>query len=312
MKIGLIGFGSIGSRHAQNLKELSHEVIVLTSRSDVSDFTCVANWKELEEKGPLEAIFVTNETASHISTIEKAIKMNPKAIFVEKPLSHNLENLEEIRTKLEENSISFWLGYNFQLFEPFIRIKEIINQSEIGNVFYIRAFVGQDLRSWRKRSYENCYSSKKTEGGGVVLDLVHDINYPSWMIQEKLEYVNSVVDHISDLKTDVEDFTEINLVSESGIKVSVHQDCVRVPSRRSLEISGEKGSILWDSNSGIITVQKDNGREIENVSSLRNDMYKEEVINFLKKLESGEFFTNIDEAIHDMKIIYKIKKYGNK
>src|SRR3989338_4493692 len=237
MKIGLIGFGSIGQRHYQNFKKLRQNVVVLSKRKNVALNDIVDTWPAFAGRGPFEAIFITNETFKHLPTIKKCLTLNPRAIFIEKPLSHNSKGLSALVRTLKRKKISTWVGYNWHFSKTLLKIKEILRRKKLGKIYYIRASVGQDLREWRPgRDYSKIYSAKKTFGGGVLLDLVHDINYPAWLLDDVLIPRRSYIRKISNLKIDTEDLVEgVFEGRNSGVIVSAHLDYLRVPGKRRSE-----------------------------------------------------------------------------
>jgi len=127
---------------------------------------------------------------------------------------------------LKQKKISSWVGYNLHFFKPLQRIEVILDRGLLGKVYSLRVSAGQDLRWWRKRNYRSSYSSQVDKGGGVILDLIHDINYPAWLLGERLRPVTVIVKKISALKITVEDCVESLLCSNSGVIVSLHQDYV--------------------------------------------------------------------------------------
>ena len=314
MKIGIIGFGSIGERHWKNLQSHGADIVVLTKRTDVDAVLRVAAWEDFAKHGPYDAIFITNETAKHVETIERCIGLEPRALFVEKPVSHSSAGLEAIARKLKEHSISVWVGYNFQFFAPFLRIKKIVQSGALGKIYSVRASVGQDLSEWRARDYRLCYSSQKEGGGGVMLDLVHDINYPAWLLGETLRAEACVMRRVSDLGIDVEDCVESVFSAGSGTMVSVHQDYVRVPYKRSLEIAGSEASVCWDTDTQTIVAlnRKKDALLSEKFVVDRNDMYKKEIEFFLAALGGTAYFSNIDEAIRDVELVEALKAYATR
>lgn len=313
MKIGLVGFGSIGQRHYANLQRYTTHVVVFSKRKDLSVPHVVDSWAKFKKGGQYEAIFINNETFKHISTLKKCLALKPRAIFLEKPLSHNTEGVAEIAKLIKGQRVSVWVGYNFHFFKPFIQIKKILKRGTLGKIYYIRASIGQDLHTWRKRDYRQSYSSSRRQGGGVVLDLVHDINYPAWLLDDTLIPQAAVVRKLSGLEIDTEDCAETVLVSKSGgVMVEVHQDYLRVPRKQTLEIVGSEGSVEWNSiaNTVVIQTAKKISRQI--IVSERNEMFISELQFFMDQVNKKKFFTNIDEAIHDMEIISYVKRYGQK
>ncbi len=310
--IGLIGFGSIGERHYQNLIAAGEKVVVFSARNDLSNITATNKWTEFQKLGPYQAVFICNETAKHLQTIKKVMALKPQAIFIEKPLSHNSVGLRNLAKELQKQKISLWVGYNMHFLRPLMRIKEIITSKKIGKVLYLRAAVGQDLREWRKRDYKQIYSAKKKGGGGVLLDLVHDLNYPAWLLGETLIPKAALVRKSSSLAIDVEDSADSLLATKSGTIVSVHQDYCRVPGKRTLEVQGEKGSIEWDSLTNSVIIATKDKRIEEKFNLDRNEMYTAELAFFLKQLRGKKYFSNLAEAVTDVINIEKIKQYGKK
>lgn len=310
MKIGLIGFGSIGQRHYNNLQKYSKSIAVLTKRKDLKDILVAPDWKSFAALGPYEVIFVTNETFKHVPAIVKSIKFKPRAIFVEKPLSHNTKGLKRLAGILKKQKISLYVGYNFHFLEPLVEIKKIIQNKTLGKIYYLRLSVGQDLRVWRKRDYRLNYAAKKSRGGGVMLDLVHEINYAGWLLGEALIPKTAVIKKVSALKINTEDCADSIFTTKSGAVVSIHQDYLRPTLKRNLEIVGEKASLNWDYGAEAIVVEsKDKIFKKKNVI-IRNQMFTEELKYFFNLLSKKKYFSNINEAIYDIKIISDLKKYA--
>lgn len=308
MKVGIIGFGSIGNRHYKNLLFYTKDIVVLSQRSDVpTPAVAVKNLNDFAKLGPYDVIFVTNETHKHFDTITACLKLNPRAFFIEKPLSHNIEGLVRLAGQLKKRKISTWVGYCLHFYAPLMRVKEILNSGRLGKIFYMRVSAGQDLAEWRKRDYRLSYSANRNKGGGVMLDLVHDINYPAWLLGEKLTPKASYIDRISNLDIQSEDFADCVFKSDSGIIVSVHEDYIRRPGCRALEVAGEKGTLLWNSVSNLITLETGTSRTFKKVAVEHNDMYEKELKHFFRLFSSGKYFSNFNEAIKDIKNIERLK-----
>lgn len=309
--IGIIGFGSIGERHFNNIRKLypKSRVKILTQRKKILPHrnTEVFSSKKLFFNQPIDIFFITNETYKHADTILECIKYSPKGIFVEKPLSHNLRNLEKIKKYISSRKTVFFVGYCLQFYEPLMELKKNIHNRLIGSPIYIRASVGQDLRKWRKISYKNSYSYKAEKGGGSVLDLIHEINYPAWLLEEEISFVCGAVSQTGFFDMKSEDISEGVFISKSGKLVSVHQDYLQVAGRRYCEIVGTKGTMIWDSTIGEIRIILPNGRN--NMIGLnKNDMYIDELKFFMDKVSKNKGFNNFDEAFRDIKNALALKK----
>src|SRR3989338_1209454 len=311
MKTAIVGFGSIGQRHYKNLSGLAKNIVVFSKRTDVVLPFHVRSWRDFYKNGPYDGIIIANETSKHISALKKCMRMT-KNIFMEKPLSNNASGLNDVASGLKRKKINIWVGYNWHFSKTLLKIKSILRQKKLGRVYYMRVSVGQDLRGWRPgRDYSKIYSAKKKLGGGVILDLVHDINYPAWLLDDVLIPQISYVRKISNLKIDTEDFAEsVFIGKKTGAIVSVHQDYLRTQGKRSLEIAGSKGSLVWDSLSQEIVLETPKKTTKARVPEERNKMYEKEIKFFLDQIRRGKRFSNISEAIRDIKNIEWLKKYG--
>ncbi len=311
MKVGIIGFGSIGQRHYNNLKRYTKDIIVLSRRTDINGKQFVNTWGVFKKRGFFEIIFITNETYKHLTTIRKCIDLKPKAIFVEKPLAPNSQGLEALAKILKQEKISLFVGYNFQFYKPFLEIRKILKSRQLGKIYFVRAAAGRDLRQWRQRDYRKIYSADKRKGGGVMLDFVHDINYPAWLLGKELIPQTAVIRKISGLQINSEDIAESIFTTADNIIVAVHQDYLRVPGERSLEIIGQKGTLVWHYSGQVITVYSETSRQEKRVDGDYNKTYLSELQYFLRQFKSGKFFSNIEEAIRDVKNIEYLKRHAS-
>lgn len=157
-------------------------------------------FRQIKKINP-DYIILCSRTADHLKHIRYIDKyFSNKIILVEKPLFHKYKNL------LVKNNKIF-INYNLR-FNPIISfLKKIKNK----NSFYsVNLSCSSYLPDWRKnRNYNETYSAKKEMGGGVLLDLSHEIDYIQWIFGNinNLEYAKIL--KISNLKLDVEDYAHI-------------------------------------------------------------------------------------------------------
>lgn len=314
--IGIIGFGSIGERHFRNIKKLYPKVKVkiLTQRTDLpvdlqlKDGQVFKSEKEFFKSGA-DVFFIANETYKHADAIIKCLKQRPKGIFVEKPLFHNLEKAGQVKKLLSKTPV-FFVGYCLQFHKPIVELKKIIKRKTIGRPIFIRASVGQDLRTWRKRNYKEIYSYDAKKGGGVVLDLIHEINYPAWLIDENIKFKAGLVKRAEMFNIKSEDMAESIFESKTGTVVSIHQDYLQYQGRRYCEIIGDKGTAIWDSLKNEIVIKSHNGESSMNVQTDGNAMYLDELSFFMKKVLGRVKYSNFNEAFRDLKNALALKQHN--
>ena len=183
-KVLIVGTGSIGTRHKNNFSKLINNVSYYSYREDQR----IANYNSEEISPKLEnlikeanAVVIANRTDLHLKVALLSAKLG-KDILIEKPISFNLIGIEELKRTCKKNKLILESGCMLR-FHPNLRwLKAFLHKNELGSLQYIRSSVGQFLPDWRPdRDYLQGYAAKKKWGGGVVLDLIHEIDLLLWL-----------------------------------------------------------------------------------------------------------------------------------
>ena len=100
---------------------------------------------------------------------------------------------------------------------------------------------------------------------------------------------------------------------QNGTLAELHLDYLQKPPSRRCQLIGTKGKIYWNSDSNIVKlfdmkknrwIQKSKIKKYD-----RNDMYKKEILHFIKSIKKREKTINpIEQGIKTMKIALAIKK----
>jgi len=295
MQFLIIGCGSIGKRHIGNLKTLrAGDIIAHDSRPDCRHEAereyGIKTYNELEEalaQKPSTA-FICTPTSLHIPHALLAARSGCH-LFIEKPLSHSLDGVDElIQTTARQNLITM-VGCNMRFHPGIARIKRLLERENIGRVFGARVQFGQYLPDWHRwEDYRQGYSANHSLGGGIILDGVHEIDYITWLLGEASQ-VTCFSDRLSPLEIDTEDTAEILLRLKSGAIVEVHLDYVQRSYARSCQIIGEEGTILWDINDKHVRLYSTKTDQWQAFSEEpdydSNQMYVEEMKHFIRCLE---------------------------
>ena len=173
MKILVVGYGSIGKRHVDNLLLISNiEIIICTHRNNI-DNNLKNKCKFFESlddcihEKPVAAI-ISNVTSLHVQT---ALKLASAGLhlFIEKPLSNNLENIKELSNIVRDKKLITFMGYNLRFHNCIKKIKELLENNEIGKIISVNAESSSYLPDWHPdEDYRDSYASKENLGGGVV------------------------------------------------------------------------------------------------------------------------------------------------
>jgi predicted dehydrogenase len=277
MKIGLIGYGSIGKRHAANLLELGQSDITLLRSIGSGNEQGLKETADINEflSADFDCIIISNPTSKHLESMIPFIERDMN-LFVEKPVVATREQSDQLKLLLNSYTGKGMVGFNMRFHPCIKKVKEITDSEIYGKPLFARLFVGQYLPDWRPgRDYRNGVSALRELGGGVVIELIHEIDLSLFLFGNPVNGIKSYAEKISGLEIETEDISEILFKSEKGILVSVHQDYLYRGYRRTIEVICENGTVNCDLKDSVIVVTGENGQEIysERIPFERNDMY---------------------------------------
>ena len=237
MNCAIIGFGSIGARHFKILKKNKKIKNIYIVSKNYKAKNCFKSLYDLLSFD-IDYFIVSNETYKHYKTF-LFIEDNfiNKVVLIEKPLFEKNYNYNK---KLKNK---YYVGYNLR-FHPIIqKIKYLINNK---NFFNIDIRCNSFLPDWRAgRSYKNIYSSSQKKGGGVLLDLSHELDYLFFLFGEFSNSI-SIIEKISNLKLNCEDFALLNGKTYSGVNFTINLNFFSKFLIRELIIIGQNLSIKAD------------------------------------------------------------------
>ncbi len=316
----IIGLGNIGYRHLRNLKSIIPDTYITVwhqrSKEGTSEVSpCIDSVVySLEDAISIkpDIAIVASPASSHIETGLDLAKEGIH-LFIEKPLSDDLEKVDELIELCKEKSLVLMVGYNFRFYYPLQIVKNALMEGKIGRVLTFRVEVGQYLPEWRiNKDYRGCASARKDLGGGAVLELSHELDYVRWLIGE-VNSVTAIVDHLSDLDIDVEDVAEILLRMACGAIGSIHLDMIQKPPIRICRIIGEMGTLEWDGSSHRVRLfSNEKGIWEDLVPAMaidRNDMYIAELRNFLDCVKGNQSsLVNVNDARRVLELTLAVKE----
>lgn len=251
MKIAIIGCGSIGQRHARNLRKFGMTQLLLMDpqieRADLLsqelNAMCFESVPRTFEERP-EVAVICAPTSRHLELASEALEHNCH-VFIEKPISGSTEGVYSLIEAAEARERVLFVGHNFR-FDPILRCTRAwLTEGKIGSSTSARFHFGSYL-PWRHpwEDYRSGYGARRELGGGVILDAIHEFDMALWLFGEP-EAIYCTGGNFSDLEIDVEDTAEV-LMSYADKVVSIHLDFVERPAERRCEIIGTQGQIEAD------------------------------------------------------------------
>src|SRR4051812_9099779 len=263
-----VGLGGVGQRHLRNLRTVvggQAEFLAYRSRREATVLTNemgVESGSDLETKYGLrvfgdltealaerpEAVIISNPTSLHLGVALAAAEAGCH-LFVEKPLSHDMENVANLLALVDRQKLVTLVGYQWRFHPCLAAVADILRQNVIGQVVAVRARFGEYLPNWHPyEDYRRSYAARRELGGGVLLTQIHDFDYLGWLFGWPKQ-VYTIGGHVSDLEIDVEDVADTVCTCEidgRAIPVHVHQDYLQKPATRRCDFVAERGRIHVD------------------------------------------------------------------
>lgn len=297
MKIAIVGFGSIGRKHYDNFLNLGCHVAVISRRASIGVAEVYADIAHCEDRFAPDLYFVCSRTAEHHQSIAEIKKINSSVrIIVEKPLSHSVPDAVET-----EGWQSTRVSYNLR-FNPLLQQlkKALITDPPISAV----AYVGQYLPQWRPGSdYSQSYSASLASGGGVLLDLSHELDYLFWLTGPATG-VLCLGGQLSGLQITSEDTAHISYLTQTGIPVSVQLNYLDRAKNRFLILNTRrhtyKLNLVTNEYQKDDTVTVFDGAMMQSYIGMAQNIMHEEARGLTTFSEAMETLKFIDACRHSM------------
>ena len=302
MKVLFVGAGSIAKRHIQNINELfGRKVLIDIYRHSkkpldlkVMEFINkeIHSFDELTCK--YDGIFITNPTKLHLQSLKDFNDFSDN-FFIEKPLI-DISQSDEDLTFLK-NGKTYYVACPLRHSKIIKYLKENLDTSKINSVLTI---CSSYLPDWHPdKDYRTSYSAKKSLGGGVSIDLIHEWDYIYYLLG-KPEKTYSILDKVSSLEIDTEDIA-IYIAKYKNMTLELHVDYLGKYPIRKITFITEEDTIIADILENTITYTI-KGEKID-LGESRNDYQKEEIKYFFKLINSEtKNINDIKTALNVLKL----------
>lgn len=289
----LVGGGSIAKRHLVNLlkRDVIERVYVATKNTSILDGIGEKN-RVIQQESFLgvhaDMAIIANETQKHMTT---AIQLASAGmhLFIEKPLSHTVDDFGMLQTIVDKNSLKVFIAYNLRFLKALHSIRDMVARKAIGEPYFAQIEVGQYLPTWRPdRDYRETYSANSKKGGGVALDLSHEIDYMRYLFGDPCTW-KVLKTRVSNLQIDTDDIFEGTYLFRNKFVCTVHLDYLQKQKKRTLRIVGSEGTIFCDFIGKRITLTVNNAvTEIADEDLFNiNKTYEDEISHFISAIEAN-------------------------
>jgi predicted dehydrogenase len=334
VKVLIIGLGSIGQRHARNLRALlgdSIEIIAYRVRRltyvvtptmgadhehNIEDVYKITTFRSLEDalaQKP-DVAYVCNPSSLHVA-VTRACLLSDCDIFLEKPVADSLAGTAELVELTRNRKRICMVGFQYRFHPCILRLTEIVRSGVLGTLLSVRATIGEYLPNWHPyEDYRTTYGARADLGGGVVVTQIHEFDY-LYSLFGLPRRIYALGGHWSDLEIDVEDTASILMEAPLGARVlpiHLHQDYLQSPPSRQCEIIGDKGRAVMDLPSltvSLYTLGKPDAEVFRVENFDRNNLFLDQARHFLHCVETREKpIVDLAEGIQSLRMAFAVKQ----
>ncbi|MGI5090968.1 Gfo/Idh/MocA family protein [Treponema socranskii] len=300
MKFLFIGLGSISTKHIKDLAAVANERnidfeigILRRKTTELSQELIPYNITQITEfdDGIYDVAFITNPTNLHYQVLEQ-LKGKVKFYFIEKPI---FENCDYDWHKLGIGEKNAYVACPMRHTMVYKKLKEIVDRNQ---VFSARLICSSYLPEWRPNiDYRKNYSAIKALGGGVALDLIHELDYMVGLFGLP-EKVLNVRGKYSDLEINSDDLS-VYIAQYKDKICEVHLDYFGRKYRRTAEIFTSHGTYVADFKTE--KIDQPDGTVINCCEKGKTGLYNE--MEYFIDFISGKTHENINSPKHGFEVL---------
>ncbi len=299
MNVLIIGLGSIAKKHINALRKINASVCFFALRSGRSSENVegVTNIVSITECPEIDFVIIANPTAFHADAIKQVAHLK-KPLFIEKPPFHELKPVDSCLALIKKNNIITYTAFNLRFLDCLVYLEKNVDVSKVQEV---NVYCGSYLPDWRPNiKYKNNYSAQAAMGGGVHLDLIHELDYVLWIFGKPLN-VRSVLRNKSKLGIDAVDYANYVLVYPNFV-VNIVLNYYRHDTKRCCEIVFD--DTTWNTDLVTNTIY-----DIKNQSTVFHseqtvlDTYTAQMAYFCDTVSTNTtLFNSLAESVETLKI----------
>ena len=313
-RILIVGLGSIGRRHLGLARDQFPDADIRILRHALHDDVplhangCFSMLDEALAFSPQLAVIAS--PAPFHAAVAQALASVGCHLLIEKPLADTWRAAAPLVKQAKTCRQIFLLGYNLRYLPSLQRFRQSFNDGLIGRAMSVRCEIGQYLPSWRPAiDYRKSVSARRELGGGVLLELSHELDYLCWLFGEA-HWVRATLARQSDLAIDVEDTAHLTLGFGEQIRpliAALTLDFIRHDTTRQCTIIGKTGSLRWNAISGSVEHYPAGAGAWESLfvqEPERNQSYLAEWQHMVACMEGQEQpLVTVHDGFHILKII---------
>lgn len=271
-RVVIIGYGSIGARHARLLVDAGADVACVT-RNAACPHPLFSTIREAVAVFSPSHVLISNATSRHGPALRELAATGWRGpVLVEKPLFDSAEPVEP------PAGLAVSVAFNLR-FHPLV--KQLKSRLSAFTLHAATFYVGQYLPDWRPQDdYRRSYSASRQAGGGVLRDLSHELDLAAHLCGA-VQKVIGLGGRFSGLEIDSDDVFHLMATAQRCPVVSIAMNYLDRPARRVLTVTGSDVTAVLDFIAGTLHINDDVIMEKPD----RDATYRSQLNDFLARRE---------------------------
>lgn len=259
VKIGVIGYGNMGSTHVSNIKEGKVPDMEVAAVCDISparrdalkekyaDIPVYEDACELIESGLCNAVLIAVPHYAHPDLAKKAFEAGLH-VLVEKPAGVYTKQVMDMNNAAEKSDKVFGIVYNQRTNPVYQKLRELVAGGQLGHIKRITWIITDWYRPQAYHDSSTWRSTWKDEGGGALINQnPHQLDLWQWMfgMPDKI-YAKVSFGKYYDIE--VEDDVMAFFEYDNGTTGEYITSTGEAPGTNRLEVACDMGKIVIENN----------------------------------------------------------------
>ena len=309
----IVGFGSIAKKHLENFikNRFNGKIFVLSQRKHINIDNKILFHKNIDEikNEDINLIVICSQSNLHLSHLRlcSAYFGNKAYYLIEKPICNNFQKCNLFFKKNNINKKKLFVGYQIQYSQGLKKIRDLVKKNNKKKIISVNIECQSYLPNWRNNRNFKYGASLDKNGGGVLLELSHEINYLISLFGLPQKLICSSPKNKCFL-SNVDENIVAQFFYKDGkiVNLKINFDN-QFYSSRCCEIRYIDKLLIWNLNTKELKVNYK--KKIKKYKFLKDkDLLKQQYINIMSMINNNKNNYSLDESLITLKIIDLMKK----
>ncbi|MEE1047959.1 MAG: Gfo/Idh/MocA family oxidoreductase, partial [Clostridia bacterium] len=259
VRLGIIGYGNMGTTHSRNIMDGQVKNMVLTAICDISeerresakklypDVEVFENAEEMYKSGLCDAVLIAVPHYSHSKLAIKAFEYNLN-VLTEKPAGVYTKQVKEMDAAALKSDKVYGIMYNQRTNPVYQKIREMVQKGELGHIKRITWIITDWYRPQAYHDSSTWRSTWKDEGGGALINQnPHQLDLWQWMFGMP-DRIFAKVSFGKYYDIEVEDDVMAFFEYDNGTTGEYITSTGEAPGTNRLEIACDMGKLVVENN----------------------------------------------------------------